>query len=1026
MHRKEFWGFMSCIRVLYDRISGNRTPTSLSTYSNLVAVLNVNGTTCPPTHSNDHHNVLNFMLKTGRSFKCEWYGSPLDESKSKRKDDWSDMLREIDELWCHLMLSGQSNDSVMLDWEVELLYCMTKQSVDVLSQDPSQLATEIINWLKPFLNGTTKTMDTLVTHAREWCNTHVIPLLVPQNNWLTLSLPPQVTMMTCPSPLTHLVSTPDSQHVIGCVRETQIEMYHLPSRNLVRTFSGHKNRITCLHLTLSGRWLISGSKDSEIIIWEKDTGTMTHKFSHHSSGVQCLTTIHSEALIISGSDSGVVVVSRLYTGQVIHKLENHRGVISSVAVNSGDDVFASASTDRCVCVWSLEDFCLLNTIHLSAPITHMDISWDSTFLLVACTDHSVHVRSLTTGSDVHCLYGHQAAVTSLCFARDNCRCAVGCKDGRIHLFDVHSAKMLNTLSGHTDPVTSMQAQDNDRFLITSGGNKVVVWNFFCKKEMFVPKSRSRKEDRHQEPVTCAAVSRDGSLAVSGSRDRIVKVWQLNSGELHASLKGHSASVTCVAFSPNGLFAVSGSEDATLKVWGLTLGLIVSTFQEHQSKVMAVAVTCDSRRVLSVDSQGQHRLWQADTGTQLVVCIKPSHNVAVHANMVFAVGGKNDCSLKFWPVTDMDSEKSVSHSDAITCYTVTYDCQTIVTGSNDMSLKVWEVGSGKLTQVLVGHESMVTCAACAPLSPSLVVSGSADCNLIVWDLTTGNDNFTLRGHTETVTHVKLTLDGTLAISASDDNSLGIWSTSTGLRVGLLGIHQTILNIAGALNLSQVVLQLANQNVVPLLKLHNNPTKGMMLDLPPGTPVTEEAKTPGHSWRGVVPQRVFLRGNLKREQSFDSFYWDMRSASPKHDLGMSLEDFRRVPSPFGSREHLHLAGTVWDGRLGSRFHPSDLQSKAKLPKHKMLKKQQSMFACFPEFMTQQVSPQQLLSPQGLIKELDQPLRKTGLPEFGRITPKLTAQKSLSRAASLEETGASANSNQEGANLVTIKQSAVCTLS
>ncbi|GFW24022.1 hypothetical protein TNCV_4950661 [Trichonephila clavipes] len=64
-------------------------------------------------------------------------------------------------------------------------------------------------------------------------------------------------------------------------------------------------------------------------------------FSHHTSGVQCVTSIHSEALIISGSDSGVVVVSRLCSGQVIHKLENHRGVISSVAVNSGDDIFAS-------------------------------------------------------------------------------------------------------------------------------------------------------------------------------------------------------------------------------------------------------------------------------------------------------------------------------------------------------------------------------------------------------------------------------------------------------------------------------------------------------------------------------------------------------------------------------------------------------------------------------------------------------------------------------------------------------------
>lgn len=193
--------------------------------------------------------------------------------------------------------------------------------------------------------------------------------------------------------------------------------------------------------------------------------------------------------------------------------------------------------------------------------------------------------------------------------------------------------------------------------------------------------------------------------------------------------------------------------------------------------------------------------------------------------------------------------------------------------------------------------------------------------------------------------------------------------------------------------------------------------------------------GHSWRGVVPQRVLLRGNLKREQSFDSFYWDLRSASPKHsDLGMSLEDFRRVPSPFGSREHLHLSGTVWDGRLGGRggFTPStDQPTKAKLPKHKMLKKQQSMFACFPEFMTsQQVSPQGLLSPQGLVKDVD-PRKEFGrmptkMDLGGRMPAKLVKQKSLSRAASMEETGANHNGQQEGAKMAVVKDSGVCALS
>lgn len=56
------------------------------------------------------------------------------------------------------------------------------------------------------------------------------------------------------------------------------------------------------------------------------------------------------------------------------------------------------------------------------------------------------------------------------------------------------------------------------------------------------------------------------------------------------------------------------------------------------------------------------------------------------------------SLKFWLLMDVENEKSVNHSDSILCFTVTHDCATVVTGSNDMSLKVWEVATGKLTQV----------------------------------------------------------------------------------------------------------------------------------------------------------------------------------------------------------------------------------------------------------------------------------------------------------------------------------------
>lgn len=67
----------------------------------------------------------------------------------------------------------------------------------------------------------------------------------------------------------------------------------------------------------------------------------------------------------------------------------------------------------------------------------------------------------------------------------------------------------------------------------------------------------------------------------GSRDSLVKIWTLATGETQSTLEGHTAAVTCVAYAPNGNFCVSGSDDKTVRVWGLKLGLIVSAYREHQ-------------------------------------------------------------------------------------------------------------------------------------------------------------------------------------------------------------------------------------------------------------------------------------------------------------------------------------------------------------------------------------------------------------------------------------------------------------
>lgn len=67
--------------------------------------------------------------------------------------------------------------------------------------------------------------------------------------------------------------------------------------------------------------------------------------------------------------------------------------------------------------------------------------------------------------------------------------------------------------------------------------------------------------------------------------------------------------------------------------------------------------------------------------------------------------------------------------------------------------------------MIGHTDSVTCVAVSFSDKSQVISGSCDNNLIVWDINTGADLYTLSAHLSYVTCVKLSGDGTIAISGS---------------------------------------------------------------------------------------------------------------------------------------------------------------------------------------------------------------------------------------------------------------------
>ncbi len=115
-----------------------------------------------------------------------------------------------------------------------------------------------------------------------------------------------------------------------------------------------------------------------------------------------------------------------------------------------------------------------------------------------------------------------------------------------------------------------------------------------------------------------AVTSDGRFAVSASSDDTLKVWGLDTGEAHRTLKGHTDGVSGVAVTSDGRFAVSASYDDTLKMWELDTGHVLRTLAGHTSHVTGVAVTSDGRFAVSASHDKTLRVWDLRTGALLVV------------------------------------------------------------------------------------------------------------------------------------------------------------------------------------------------------------------------------------------------------------------------------------------------------------------------------------------------------------------------------------------------------------------------
>jgi hypothetical protein len=295
-------------------------------------------------------------------------------------------------------------------------------------------------------------------------------------------------------------------------------------------------------------------------------------------------------------------------------------------------------------------------------------------------------------------------IGGVAFSPDGAVVAAGDADAMVHLYDVRagrersallipgvkeskSAGWLRAIAFAPDGKTLAVGGTYDataRLLDVASGRVLASLESFP-----VPTNSGRMDD-----VMSLAFAPDGKTLATAGRDRDLRLWDVATGRLRASLRAHSYDLTAVAYSPDGKTIASGDYDGNVRLWDLARHRPRARWPGNRQAVAALAFSPDGKTLAVARDNGVVRL--------------------------------RDLTADCWRI---DLHHCLPTFGQILAFSP--DSKTlIVAGVWDVAT-VWDTASGRMTGFLEGHAQYPNSVAYSP-DGKLIATGAHDNTLKLWD------------------------------------------------------------------------------------------------------------------------------------------------------------------------------------------------------------------------------------------------------------------------------------------------------
>ncbi len=401
---------------------------------------------------------------------------------------------------------------------------------------------------------------------------------------------------------------------------------------------------------------------------------------------------------------------------------------------------------------------------------------------------------------------HEVPVHAVAFSADGLLAASGDDNGVLLVWNVETNEQIQTFGAHTDRINAIDFDPSMELLVSVACGEredtaneecirgdVILWNVATGEEI-------RRFEGHEDDVTTVTFDMSGGRILTGSADRTMRLWDVQSGEQIGIYRRHLGKIVDVAFHPQELnLAVSLAIDTPPTLWDLETGREVIRYYQHDVMdepnldVGSVTFSPDGSQILG--SFGiPMRLWDTTTGELIREFL--GHGSYVNS-VAFSVDGQlalssawRENSFRVWDTsTGVELRRFEGHGGVVRAITISDDGRYALSGSDDTTVRVWDLANGAEVLTLPGHTDNIFATIYSPDYEDgyTIASAGLDELIRIWDVDTRQQIARLDQHTDDVWTIAYSPDGSLLVSGSEDNTARIWDMETYESIGILEPH-----------------------------------------------------------------------------------------------------------------------------------------------------------------------------------------------------------------------------------------------